>query len=205
MSGEAGPIFRECRLLNELTTTFAAEDGGGKFLVTPGVGLMIWTLLAFGVTFFVLRRWVFPRIQEQLDKRQKAIEETIDTAERTKREADQILTEYRERLQEARQQADDIVTRARRAADRHQEETTEAARAKQSEMLEQARRDIETETRLALERIRKEVADLTVIATEKVTRKSLTSEDHRRLIQEALREVDFAAIEGESGNGGTTT
>jgi F-type H+-transporting ATPase subunit b len=71
-------------------------------------------------------------------------------------------------------------------------------------MLEQARRDIETETRLALERIRKEVADLTVIATEKVTRKTLTSEDHQRLVQEALREVDFSALEaGKRGNGGT--
>jgi F-type H+-transporting ATPase subunit b len=187
----------------ELTQVFAAEDGGGKFLVTPSVGLMIWTLLAFGATLYVLRRWVFPRIQEQLDKRQRAIEEAIETAERTRREADQILAEYRERLREARQQAEDIITRARRAAEHYQEETTEAARAKQAELLEQARRDIETETRMALERIRKEVADLTVIATEKVTRKSLTSEDHQRLIQEALREVDFSALEsGRSGNGG---
>jgi F-type H+-transporting ATPase subunit b len=187
----------------ELTQVFAAEDGGGKFLVTPSVGLMIWTLLAFGATLYVLRRWVFPRIQEQLDKRQRAIEEAIETAERTRREADQILAEYRERLHEARQQAEDIITRARRAAEHYQEETTEAARAKHAELLEQARRDIETETRLALERIRKEVADLTVIATEKVTRKSLTSEDHQRLIQEALREVDFSALEsGRSGNGG---
>ena len=97
-----------------------------------------------------------------------------------------MLAEYRQRLQEARQQAEDIVARARKAADTHQQEVVEAAGQKQQEMLEQARRDIETETRLALERIRKEVADLTVIATEKVTRKTLTSEDHQRLIQEAL-------------------
>jgi F-type H+-transporting ATPase subunit b len=182
----------------------AEESGGGKFLVQPGVGLMIWTLLAFGVTLWVLRRYVFPRIQSELDKRQRAIEETIDTAERTKQEADQMLAEYRQRLQEARQQAEDIVARARRAAEKHQQEVTEAAGAKQQEMLEQARRDIDTETRLALERIRKEVADLTVIATEKVTRKTLTSEDHQRLIQEALAEVDFSALGGE-GNGGATT
>jgi F-type H+-transporting ATPase subunit b len=179
------------------------ESGGGKFLVQPGIGLMIWTLIAFGVTLWVLRRYVFPQIQDQLDKRQRAIEETIDTAERTQKEAEQLLAEYRQRLQEARQQADDIVTRARKAADKHQEEVTAAASAKQQEMLEQARKDIETETRLALEQIRKEVADLTVLATEKVTRKTLTSEDHRRLIQEALQEVDFSALEsGRSGNGG---
>jgi F-type H+-transporting ATPase subunit b len=179
------------------------EEEGGKFLVQPGVGLMIWTLLAFGITLYVLRRFVFPRIQDQLDIRQRAIEETIDTAERTRREAEQLLAEYRQRLQEARQQAEDIVARARKAGERYQEEIVEGASRKQQEMLEQARKDIETETRLALERIRKEVADLTVIATEKVTRKTLTTEDHQRLIQEALREVDFSALEaGRQGNGG---
>jgi F-type H+-transporting ATPase subunit b len=182
----------------------AEESGGGKFLVQPGVGLMIWTLLAFGITLWVLRRWIFPRIQEQLDKRQRAIEETIDTAERTKREADQMLAEYRQRLQEARQQAEDIVARARKAGDTHQQEMTQAASRKQQEMLEQARRDIEVETRLALERIRKEVADLTVLATEKVTRKTLTTEDQQRLVQEALAEVDFSALGGD-GNGGAAT
>jgi F-type H+-transporting ATPase subunit b len=181
----------------------AEDEGGGKFLVQPGVGLMIWTLIAFGVTLYILRRFVFPRIQEQLDVRQRAIEETIDTAERTRREADQLLTEYRQRLQEARQQAEDIVARARKAGEAYQQEIVETATAKQQEMLEQARKDIDTETRLALERIRKEVADLTVIATEKVTRKTLTGEDHQRLIQEALREVDFSSLEaGGRGNGG---
>jgi F-type H+-transporting ATPase subunit b len=191
-------------VVSYIPVVLGAEDaGGGKFLVQPGVGLMIWTLLAFGLTLYVLRRFVFPRIQEQLDIRQRAIEETIDTAERTGREAEQLLDEYRQRLQEARQQAEDIVARARKAGERHQEEIVEAASLKQQEMLEQARHDIETETRLALERIRKEVADLTVLATEKVTRKTLTSEDHQRLIQEALREVDFSALEsGRHGNGG---
>jgi F-type H+-transporting ATPase subunit b len=191
-------------LLNStLPHVLAKSDSGGKFLVQPGIGLMIWTLIAFGVTLWVLRRYVFPQIQDQLDKRQRAIEETIDTAERTKKEAEQLLAEYRQRLEEARQQAEDIVTRARKAGDRHQEEVVAATSQKQQEMLDQARRDIETETRLALERIRKEVADLTVLATEKVTRKTLTSEDHQRLIQEALQEVDFSALEsGRSGNGG---
>ena len=106
----------------------AAESGGGKFLVQPGIGLMIWTLIAFGTTLWVLRRYVFPQIQEQLDKRQRAIEETIEIAERTRQEADQLLAEYRQRLQEARQQAEDILARARRAAERHQQEVQEAAR-----------------------------------------------------------------------------
>ena len=187
------------------TVLAAEEEGGGKFLVTPSVGLMIWTLLAFGATLYVLRRFVVPRIQVQLDVRQRAIEETIDTAERTQREAEQLLAEYRQRLQEARQQAEDIVAHARKAGERHQEEVLQSASARQQEMLEQARKDIASETRLALERIRKEVADLTVMATEKVTRKTLDSEDHKRLIDEALQEVDFSMLEtGRRGNGGAS-
>ena len=68
-----------------------AASGGGNFLVSPSVGLMIWTLLAFFVTYLLLRRLAFPRIQEALQRRQKAIDESIDAAERTRREAEELL------------------------------------------------------------------------------------------------------------------
>ena len=172
----------------------AAEGGGeegGNFLVTPNVGLMLWTLLAFGITLFILYRLAFPRITAALDRRQRAIEESIDTAERTKHEAERLLAEYRERLGEARRQADEIVARARRAGEQHEAEALERARAQREDLLAQTRRDIEAETRRAIGDIRREVADLTVLATEKVTRKTLTPDDQRRLVDEALREVDF--------------
>ena len=171
--------------------------GSGNFLVTPGIGLMLWTPIAFGITYYVLRKAAFPRIAEALDTRRKAIDESIDSAMRTKQEADELLAEYRARLKEAREQADDIVARARRAADSHQEETKVEAKRYREELMESTRRDIENETRRALSEIRKEVADLTVIATEKVTRKSLDGDDHRRLIEEALAEVDFSALAPE--------
>jgi F-type H+-transporting ATPase subunit b len=182
--------------------------GGGNFLVQPGVGVMVWTLIAFGITLLILRRLAYPRIAEALDKRRRAIAESIDAAERTRVEADRLLQEYRERLREAREQADDILVRARKASDRVQEEAKVDATHKREELMEQTRRDIEQETRRAVEQIRREVADLTVIATEKVTRKSLDDEDHRRLIEEALSEFDFEALSptsgrhAASGNGG---
>jgi F-type H+-transporting ATPase subunit b len=176
--------------------------GSGNFLVSPNVGLMIWTVIAFLAAFLILRRYAFPRIQEALDKRRVAIEESISHAEKVRHEADELLEEYRARLKEAREQSDDIVTRARRAAESLQDETKAETRKQREEMLERARRDIEQETRRALDEIRKEVADLTVIATEKVTRKSLDDDDHRRLIEEALEEVDFSVIASDSeGNG----
>src|SRR5436190_15073751 len=174
-----------------------AAGDSGNFLVSPNVGVMIWTLIAFGISLYVLRRAAFPRIAEALDKRQRAIEESIDTAERTKVEAEQLLAEYRERLTEARQQADEIVARAKKAADVHEREAVEHSKEAREDMLEQTRRDIEAETRRAIQEIRKEVANLTVQATEKVTRKSLDEADQRRLVEEALNELDFSALSGE--------
>jgi F-type H+-transporting ATPase subunit b len=177
-----------------------AAGDSGNFLVTPNVGVMIWTLIAFGVTLYVLRRLAFPRIAEALDKRQRAIEESIDAAERTKVEADKLLAEYRERLGEAREQAEDIVSRARKAAEATQKESLEHARVQREELMQQTRRDIDAETRRAIQEIRSEVADLTVMATEKVTRKSLDDRDQKRLVEDALNELDFTALSGERRN-----
>jgi len=173
-----------------MTTLLAAEEGGGSFLVSPSLGLMIWTLLAFGITLYLLNKLAFPRIAAALDRRRLAIEESIEAAQRAKQDADELLDEYRARLREAREQAENLA-----------DETKAAASKQREELLAAARRDIEHETRRALDELRKEVADLTVTATEKITRKSLTEEDHRRLIEDALAEVDFSALAGSEGNG----
>ena len=170
----------------------------GSFLIKPGIGLMIWTLLVFGATFLLLRRYAFPAISSALDSRQKAIEDSIDTAERTREEADKLLAEYRERLREAREQADEIVTRARQTAETHETEAKEQGRELLAEAAKRAERDIDTATKRALDDIRREVADLTIMATEKVTRKTLDDADQRRLVEQALAELDFSAIASPS-------
>jgi len=176
------------------TSTTGGQEESSNFLVSPDVGLMIWTVLAFLVALFILRKYAFPQISAALEKRQHLIEESIDTAQRTKDEADQILAEYRERLKEARVQAEEIVARARKAGEATERQSLEEARESREELLEQTRRDIEAETRRAIQEIRREVADLTVAATERVTRKTLTEEDQRRLVEEALSELDFSAL-----------
>ena len=175
-----------------------AASSSGKFLITPSGGLMIWTLVVFGVSMFLLANFAFPPIRANLDKRQRAIEDSIDTAERTRQEADQLLAEYRERLKEAREQAEEIVTRARRTAEDQEREAVEKAKARGEELLAQTRRDIEAETRRAIGEIRAEVANLTVLAAEKVTRKSLSEADQRRLVEEALGELDFSVLSSEN-------
>ena len=169
-------------------------SSSGSFLISPNVGLMIWTLVLFGLSMIVLWKLAFPRISEALERRQRAIEDSIDAAERTRREADQLLDEYRERLRESRHQAEEIIDRARKAAEVHERDAQAEARATREQLMEQTRRDIEAETRRAIEEIRREVADLTVMATEKVTRKTLSEEDQRRLVEEALSELDFSAL-----------
>ena len=177
----------------------AAEEEGGSFLVSPNVGLMLWTLIAFGVSMLILKKFAFPAIGEALDKRAATIDESLNAAVRTKEEAEELLEEYRARLKEAREQAEDIVARSRKAADTTLEEAKAAAKEYSEEQRAATLKDIEAAKQLALDDIRKEVADLTVIATEKVTRKSLDGDDHRRLIEEALSEVDFTALAGSEG------
>ena len=160
----------------------------GSFLITPNVGLMIWVLVVFAISFLILRKCGLPaRSAQALDKRADTIDESIDAAAKLRKEADEVLAEYRERLHEARQQAEEIIARARKAGDAHQKESVEAARAERERLLEQTRRDIEAETSRAIDEIRREVADLTVLATERLTRKTLTDDDHRRLVEDALQ------------------
>jgi F-type H+-transporting ATPase subunit b len=170
----------------------------GSFLIKPGIGLMVWTLLVFGITMVLLSKLAFPRISEALERRKRGIEESIDVAERTRTEAEQLLAEYRERLKEARAQAEVIVQRARQAADAHEHEAKEQSQEIVAEAARRAQRDIEAATKRALDDIRNEVADLTILATEKVTRKTLDDADRKRLVEEALGELDFSSISAGS-------
>ena len=175
-------------------------SSSGSFLITPNVGLMIWTLLLFVISMYILYKVAFPRITAALDRRQKTIEDSIDAANRTRKEADDILAEYRERLKEARGQAEQIIERARKAGEIHERDSEDEAKARREQLMEQTRREIELETRRAIEDIRREVANLTVAETEKVTRKILTEQDQQRLVQEALSELDFTSLSPGANN-----
>jgi F-type H+-transporting ATPase subunit b len=180
--------------MSGLASAAVPVASSGNFLVVPKGGLMVWTLIVFLATMYALKRLALPRIRDFLDERAEMIAKQVDDAERTREEADKLLAEYRKRLAEAREQADDILARARKAADSVKAEASEDGHAKREELVAAARKDIELETKRSLEQIRKEVADLTVMATEKVTRKSLDRSDHERLVQEALAETDFSAL-----------
>jgi F-type H+-transporting ATPase subunit b len=189
-------------MLDAVVIAAAKEEGGGSFLVQPDIGLMVWTLLVFAISGYLLKKYAFPQIAEALDKRQRIIEDSLDTAAKTREEAETLLEEYRERLAAAREQAEAILARARKAAETTEQETLAEAKKRREELLAQTKRDIETETRRAIQDIRNEVADLTILATEKITRKTLTEKDQRKLVEDTLAELDFSALAGDAGGKG---
>jgi F-type H+-transporting ATPase subunit b len=173
---------------------FSASSSSSSWLITPNVGLTIWTLVVFAISLFILIKAVFPRIREALDRRRATIEEALDASERSREEANELVVQYREHLREARQQAEEILERARQAATAQEREARSAAQERGQQMLEQARRDIEAESRRMFDEILRDVAELTVMATERVTRKVLTEADQRQLVEDALSDLDFSAL-----------
>jgi F-type H+-transporting ATPase subunit b len=162
--------------------------------VTPG--LMIWTILCFLATFYVLKRVAFSRVQQMIDERRRRIREALEEADRARSEARKMLEEHRAMMAEARGKAEEILVEAKRVAEAQKKRMRDELEVDRKRRIEETTRQIEAETARALELIRAEVADLTVIATQKVTGKVLDSKDHKRLIEEAIGELDFSVLEG---------
>jgi F-type H+-transporting ATPase subunit b len=158
-------------------------------------GLMIWTLICFGITFFVLRRYIFGPVQKAIDARRERIRQALQEADNARAEARRLLEEHRSMMQQARGDAEQILAEARRIADSQKERLRDELEADRQRRLEETSKQIQAETRNALEQIRAEVADLTLEATRKVTGKVLTDADHRRLIEDAIAELDFSVLE----------
>ena len=163
-------------------------------LLEASPGLMIWTVVLFGITLIILKRYVFGPVSQAIEKRRAQIAAAIEEAERSREEAHRLLEEYRLRLAEARREADELRERARRDAERQGQELLREAAQRRDQLLTDTETQVEAETRRALQELRDEVVDLALLAAEKVTRKSLTEADHRRLIEEALREADLSEI-----------
>jgi F-type H+-transporting ATPase subunit b len=167
-------------------------------LIEARVGLMIWTLVCFGITFFVLKRYAFGPVQRIIDERRQRIRQAIEEADNARKEARRLLDEHRALMQEAKQDAEEILVEARRVSESQRERMREELEADRQRRIEDTTKQIEAETRRALEQIRAEVAELALEATSRVTGKVLTDEDHRRLIEDAVGELDFSVLEGEA-------
>ncbi len=167
----------------------------GLIKVVPG--LMIWTLVTFAITFFVLRKVAFGPIQRVIDERRERIRQSIDEADRAREEARHLLDEHRKLIGKAKADAEEILAEARKTRESMEQRMRDETEAERQRRLEETKRQIEAETQRALEQIRAEVAELALVATSKVTGKVLDREDHRRLIEDAIGDLDFSVLEKE--------
>jgi F-type H+-transporting ATPase subunit b len=161
--------------------------------VTPG--LMIWTIVCFLITLFVLKRFAFGPIQKAIDDRRERIRQSIEEADHAREEARKLLEEHKKLIGRAKTDAEEILAEARRIGEANERRMREELETDRQRRLEETRKQIEAETRRALEQIRLEVVDLSLLAATKVTGKSLDDSDHRRLIDEAIAELDFSVLE----------
>jgi F-type H+-transporting ATPase subunit b len=158
-------------------------------------GLMIWTLISFGITLYVLKRYAFGPIQKLIDERRERIRASVEEADRVRDEARNLLEEHKALIGQAKTDAEAILGEARKAADAQRERMREETEEDRQRRLEETKRQIEQATQQALEQIKQEVASLSIAAAEKITRKTLTDKDQQRLIDEALAEIDFSQLE----------
>ncbi len=164
--------------------------------VTPG--LMIWTVVCFLITLWVLKRYAFGPIQKTIDERRERIRRAIEEADKARAEARGLLEEHRKLIGRAKSDAEEILAEARKVAEVNERRMRAETEADRQRRLDETRRQIESETRRALEQIRAEVADLSLLVARKVTRKALDDEDHRRLIEEAVGDLDFSVLESRN-------
>ena len=167
---------------------------GANPLISVTPGLMIWTIVCFLIALFVLKRYAFAPIQKLIDERRDQIRRSLEEADNARDEARRLLEEHRKLIGEARGEAEEIRSVARQEADAQMRRVKEEAEADRHRRLEETSRQIDAETRRALEAIRTEVAELSLIAAEKVTRGALDDKDQRRLIDEAIGDLDFSVL-----------
>jgi F-type H+-transporting ATPase subunit b len=174
----------------------AEEDSGALIDVVPG--LMVWTLVTFGLVFFLLRKLAFGRIQALIDKRRDTIREALEEADKARQEARELRELTRAERDDAKGERDRILEDARRQAQGQLEQAREQAKSDLERRLDENQREIEAENRKLREQIRRDVVELTLLASEKVTGKVLDSDDQRRLIDETITEVDVKQLASEN-------
>jgi F-type H+-transporting ATPase subunit b len=176
-------------------------------LIKPNPGLMFWTLLTFVIVLIVLKKYAFGPIQAAIDARRAQIEADVDAAETAREEAQAALAEYRQALADSRKEATKILDDARRVSEEQRQKAIAELEAEKTRLLKRAKDEIDAETRRSLQTIKSQLAELTVATAEKVVRTRLDEDEQRRLIDEALADVDFSqfAAAEPAGSGESTS
>jgi F-type H+-transporting ATPase subunit b len=159
-------------------------------LVQPDPGLFIWTILTFLVLLGLLTKFAWRPLLRALEARQEAIRKSLDDAQQARRELERVSQESAQILKDSRVQAEAIISQSRSDAERLREEMRQKAKSEADTIVRNAERQIQLETGRALQQIRHEAADLSVMIASKLIQRNLSKEDNERLIEDALRQVD---------------
>ena len=180
-----------------LIASSAGGEGGesSNALLAVSPGLMIWTLITFLLALYFLNKYAFGPIQKAIDARRDSIAASVDAAEQLKTEADKVLAEYRQQLASARSEADGIIERARKTGDELTHRVKEESEKIRQEQLAQTQQQVNAEVEKAMGDLRSAVAEMTVVAAEKVLRGSIDSGRHQQLIEQAVEDLDFSRLE----------
>jgi F-type H+-transporting ATPase subunit b len=169
----------------------AQEEGAPPSgnILTPSGGLIVWTLVIFGVVMFVLSKWAFKPITAAVAARERSLEEEIEQAKRDRTEAANLLTQQRQLLEHAQADAQKLISDARGAGDRVRQQLLDQAHAEQQQMLERARKEIDDERQRAIADLRREAVDLAIVGAGKVIEKNLDDQTNRKLVEQFLATI----------------
>ena len=180
-------------LLLSASPAMAAEAGGPVNLLDPKVGLMFWTLIIFGLLFFVLARFAFKPLFAAVEAREKALEDAIEGAKRDRAETEALLSQQRAQLEAARNEAQAIIAASRETAEKMRSDLLAQTKQQQEEMIEQARRTIEGEKAAAIADLRREAIDLAIAGASRVIEQNLDSANNRKIVESFLATLDGKA------------
>ena len=167
----------------------AAAEGGGGGLMSLKVNLMFWTLVIFGVLYFLVSKFAFPAILGQVEAREKALHDALEGAKKDREEAAKLLAEHKAAITGARDEAQKLIAEARSVAEKSRADLIEKTRQEQQEMLERARRDIAVERDKAITELRREAVDLAIAGASKVVEQNLDSAQNRKLVESFLASI----------------
>ena len=185
-------FFSSLLLVANATIAVAQEHGAEEAprgLVDIGVNLMFYTLVIFGVVFFVLKRWAWPVLLGAVEAREKALEEAIEGAKRDREAAAALLAEQQKQLDAAKGEAQKFMADARAASEKVRAEMLEQTRKEQGDLLDRARRDIEQEREKAIAQLRREAVELAILGASKAIEENLDTDRNRKLVESYLSSI----------------
>jgi|SRR5216110_722956 len=180
VTGTGGPVF--------------AQDtgaGGGGPLTVDG-GLVIWTLVVFGLLLYVLKRNAWPVLLAAVREREQKLERQLAEAEKNRAEAAALLEEHKRLLAAAKGEAQEILNKAKTVAEKERATLLAKAREEYERLLTRARKEIDEEKEKALLALRQEAVDLSIAAAAKLLDANLDTEANRRLVTEYLAGLELA-------------